>query len=98
MNKQTNYPLDKALGMLVAVLGLLFKDETGKITIGLLHMPVVSALGLLIMIFGCYGWAFEPASDPEPAHAGGQGDDDHGTAGGPGLGAPTAHLSAGHGH
>ena len=91
------YPLVTALGMLVAVIGLLFKDETGKITIGLLHMPVVSALGLLIMIFGCYGWAFEPASDPEPDH-GDHGDHHSDTAGGSGLGVPTAHLTAGHGH
>ena len=94
------YPLVVALGGLVAAIGLLFKEDTGKITIGLLHMPVVAALGLLIMLFGIYGWAFEPASDPEPGHSGdGHGDDSHSdTAGGPGLGVPTAHLSAGHGH
>ena len=91
------YPVIVALGMFVAALGLLFSNETGKVTVGLLHMPVLSALGLLIMLFGCYGWAFEPAGDPEPAHADG-GHDDHGTSGGPGLGAPTPHLSAGHGH
>jgi hypothetical protein len=32
-------------------------------------MPVASALGILIGLLGIYGWAFEPAADPEPVHA-----------------------------
>jgi cytochrome c oxidase subunit 1 len=53
------YPLIAASGMLLGVLGLLFDNPT--ITIGLLHLPSLSALGLLTLAAGIYGWAFEPA-------------------------------------
>ena len=46
------FPLATALGMVVAAFGVL------------IH-PVVIAGGTLVMLFGIYGWAFEPA-DPEP--------------------------------
>ena len=62
------FPLIASLGLFVGALGLLFMEETGTITIGLLTLPVLSIIGLLILFLGCYGWAFEPASDPEPVH------------------------------
>ncbi len=46
------FPLVTALGMVVAIFGIL------------IH-PAVIAIGILVMMFGIYGWAFEPA-DPEP--------------------------------
>jgi hypothetical protein len=31
------------------------------ITIGLLHLPIVSAAGMALLIISVYAWAFEPA-------------------------------------
>ncbi len=53
------YPLLTALGLFLAACGLLFDNP--RITIGLLHMPSLSALGLVVILMGTYGWAFEPA-------------------------------------
>jgi cytochrome c oxidase subunit 1 len=66
MPNNSYYPVIVAIGIFVGAMGLLF--NTGTITIGLLHMPVASALGILIGLLGIYGWAFEPAADPEPGH------------------------------
>jgi hypothetical protein len=66
MPNNSYYPVIVAIGIFVGAMGLLF--NTGTITIGLLHMPVASALGILIGLLGIYGWAFEPAADPEPVH------------------------------
>jgi cytochrome c oxidase subunit I len=60
------YPLIVALGMFIAALGLLFQDP--GIRIGLLHLPVLCLIGIITTIAAIYGWSFEPASDPEPAH------------------------------
>jgi cytochrome c oxidase subunit 1 len=66
------YPLITAAGIFIAALGLLFNDP--RITIGLLHLPILCALGMITVIAGIYGWAFEPAADPEPvAHDQGTG-------------------------
>jgi cytochrome c oxidase subunit 1 len=46
------FPLVTALGMVIATFGIL------------IHLAVI-VVGILIMMFGIYGWAFEPA-DPEP--------------------------------
>jgi cytochrome c oxidase subunit 1 len=67
MPNNSYYPIIVAIGLFVGALGLLF--NTGTITIGLLHLPVFCALGILILLLGIYGWAFEPAADPEPVHA-----------------------------
>jgi cytochrome c oxidase subunit 1 len=53
------YPLIAAGGMFISSLGLLFDDP--EITIGLLTLPTLGILGLIVMITGIYGWAFEPA-------------------------------------
>ncbi|MBA2518932.1 MAG: cytochrome c oxidase subunit I [Chloroflexia bacterium] len=53
------YPLVAALGIFLAALGLLVNNPW--ITFQLLSLPSLSVLGLLIMIFGIYGWSFEPA-------------------------------------
>ncbi len=37
--------------------------------IGLLHMPIFCVVGIIILLTGIYGWAFEPAADPEPEPA-----------------------------
>jgi cytochrome c oxidase subunit 1 len=67
MPNPSYYPILVSLGLFVVALGLLFQDPS--ITIGLLHLPVITALGVFLMVAAIYGWAFEPASDPEPAHA-----------------------------
>ena len=46
------FPLVTALGMVLAAFGIL------------IHLAVI-VVGILVMMFGIYGWAFEPA-DPEP--------------------------------
>ncbi len=53
------YPLIVAVGMFVAALGLLIDNPT--LTIGLLHLPILVPVGAVILLLGCYGWAFEPA-------------------------------------
>lgn len=59
MPNPSYYPLVASIGLFVAGCGLLFDNP--KITIGLLHLPSLCALGLIILILGVYGWAFEPA-------------------------------------
>jgi cytochrome c oxidase subunit I len=59
MPNPSYYPLIAAAGLFIMAMGLLF--DTGTITIGLLHMPVASAVGLIVLALGAYGWAFEPA-------------------------------------
>ena len=66
------YPILAALGLVIFAMGFLFMDPS--ITIGLLHLPLLCALGIILLVASIYGWAFEPASDPEPAHA------EHGSA------------------
>jgi heme/copper-type cytochrome/quinol oxidase subunit 1 len=66
MPNNSYYPVIVAIGLFVGALGLLF--EGAKITIGLLHLPLLCAVAIVILLLGIYGWAFEPAADPEPAH------------------------------
>jgi cytochrome c oxidase subunit 1 len=61
------YPLVAAFGLGLIAIGMLFMDP--RITIGLFHLPSVSLLGIIILVGGIYGWAFEPAADPEPEPA-----------------------------
>ena len=60
------FPVVAALGLFLIALGMLFNGSS--ITIGLFHLPVISGLGVIVILLGIFGWAFEPASDPEPAH------------------------------
>jgi cytochrome c oxidase subunit 1 len=53
------FPLMTAAGLFIATMGILFHDPT--VTIGLLHLPIVAAIGFAILIIGVYAWAFEPA-------------------------------------
>jgi cytochrome c oxidase subunit I len=53
------FPLLVAVGMFLAGLGLLVDGPT--LTIGLLHMPVISLAGLIVLVVSVYGWALEPA-------------------------------------
>jgi cytochrome c oxidase subunit 1 len=59
MPNPSYYPVITSLGMFIGALGFLLDNPT--ISIGLLNLPVLCALGLVIMITGIYGWAFEPA-------------------------------------
>jgi hypothetical protein len=57
------YPLIAAFGLFLGAMGLLV-DHTAvnpTIVIGLLHLPSLSALGILVLALGIYGWSFEPA-------------------------------------
>jgi cytochrome c oxidase subunit 1 len=74
MPNPSYYPILVALGLFVVALGLLFQDPA--IAIGLLHLPLLCALGAILLVASIYGWAFEPASDPEPTHV-----EHHSTAG-----------------
>jgi len=59
MPNPSYYPVVTAIGMFVSALGLLFDGP--KLTIGLLHLPMLTILGIVILFSGIYGWAFEPA-------------------------------------
>jgi len=59
MPNPSYYPPIASLGLFMTALGLLFDNPT--ITIGLLHLPSLCLLGLIVMVVGIYGWAFEPA-------------------------------------
>jgi hypothetical protein len=61
------YPVIAALGLFVGGVGLIFFDPAFRI--GLLHMPIFCVIGIIILLTGIYGWAFEPAADPEPEPA-----------------------------
>jgi cytochrome c oxidase subunit I len=66
MPNPSYYPVIVAIGLFLSALGMLVGNA--KITIGLFHLPVISGIGIIVIVLGIYGWAFEPASDPEPAH------------------------------
>ena len=53
------YPFVVAIGLFVGALGLLINNP--HIKIQLLNMPSLTAVGLVIIFAGIYGWAFEPA-------------------------------------
>jgi cytochrome c oxidase subunit I len=62
MPNPSYYPLLGSIGIFILVLGIL--SNLPKIQMGFLGLPILSAIGAVIMIVGFYGWAFEPASDP----------------------------------
>ncbi len=53
------FPFIVALGMFIIALGLLISNPA--ITIGLLHLPVLCAIGGVVMVVAIYAWALEPA-------------------------------------
>jgi cytochrome c oxidase subunit 1 len=57
------FPLIASVGFFIAAIGLLFIDSSWNIslTIGLLSLPFLCIAGLLVMVAGVFGWAFEPA-------------------------------------
>jgi hypothetical protein len=59
MPNPSYFPLTAALGFFFIAIGILFHDPA--ITIGLLHLPVVTFAGAALMIISIYAWAFEPA-------------------------------------
>ena len=59
MPSPSYFPLLSAVGFFIAGMGLLIDNPA--ITIGLLHLPVLCAIGGLLMVVAIYGWAFEPA-------------------------------------
>ena len=59
MPNPSYYPLIASAGLFIVACGLLF--DTGTVTIGLLHLPVACAVGLIVLAMGIYGWCFEPA-------------------------------------
>ena len=59
MPNPSYFPLLLSLGLFIAALGLLFDGPV--LTIGLLHLPVATALGGLLAFVATYAWAFEPA-------------------------------------
>ena len=59
MPNPSYYPVIASLGMFIAALGLLFDNP--KITVGLLHLPTLCALGMVVLVVGIYCWAVEPA-------------------------------------
>ena len=53
------YPLIAAIGFFLIALGMLVNNP--PINIGALPLPMLSALGLVTMLGGIFGWSFEPA-------------------------------------
>jgi cytochrome c oxidase subunit 1 len=54
------YPFVASFGIFLGALGLLVDNP--HLPIGLLNLPILSALGLVTLTAGIYGWSFEPAS------------------------------------
>lgn len=59
MPKPSYFPLTAGIGMFLAAAGLLFLKP--EVKIGLLHLPIIMALGVALLIVSVYAWAFEPA-------------------------------------
>ena len=59
MPNPSYFPLLSAIGFFIIGLGMLLDNPT--LTIGLLNLPVMVAVGGLIMVAAIYAWAFEPA-------------------------------------
>ena len=59
MPNPSYYPLVASLGILLGAMGLLFSQP--RIPIGALDLPALTALGLVTLFVGIYGWSLEPA-------------------------------------
>ncbi|HYH11582.1 MAG TPA: hypothetical protein VD789_04425, partial [Thermomicrobiales bacterium] len=57
MPNPSYYPLIAAIGFFLVTFGILINNP--DINIGALPVPVVSAIGLLTLVGGIYGWALE---------------------------------------
>ncbi len=53
------YPLLCGLGLFLLAFGILINNP--HIQLGFLGIPIVSALGFLLLVISIYGWSFEPA-------------------------------------
>jgi cytochrome c oxidase subunit 1 len=53
------YPLVAAAGFAFIAVGMLFDNPVFHI--GGMGVPVITALGVIIMVGGVFGWSFEPA-------------------------------------
>ncbi len=53
------YPLIAAVGFFLIPMGMLFDNP--DINVGALPLPMVTALGLVTLLGGIFGWSFEPA-------------------------------------
>ena len=53
------YPLIAAIGLALVAVGMLFNNPVFHIVD--MGVPVVTALGALLLVGGIYGWSFEPA-------------------------------------
>jgi cytochrome c oxidase subunit 1 len=60
MPNPSYYPLIASVGILVGALGLLLDNP--RIVIGLLHLPTLCVAGIIVFVYGVFGWAFQPAS------------------------------------
>ena len=60
------YPLVVAIGIFFLAFGMIYSYP--RLEIERLSLPVMSLLGLVVMLVGIAGWSLEPASDPEPDH------------------------------
>ncbi len=59
MPNPSYFPLLAGIGLAVFALGILFREP--NVSIGLLNLPIVAALGVALLIISIYAWAFEPA-------------------------------------
>ncbi len=63
MPNPSYYPIIAAFGFVLVSVGMIFDDP--RFPIGALPMPVITFIGLIVMIGGIYGWALEPPSDTD---------------------------------
>src|SRR5215207_3519392 len=65
MPNPSYYPLIAALGLTLGALGLIFSHP--RLELARIDLPLLSLLGLILLVAGIFGWSLEPASDPEPS-------------------------------
>jgi hypothetical protein len=59
MPNPSYYPLVTAIGLFLLPFGLLVNNP--HIQLDYIGVPIISAIGLLTLFVGVYGWSFEPA-------------------------------------
>jgi hypothetical protein len=59
MPNPSYYPLLCGIGFFFLVLGIVVHNP--HIQLGFFGIPIVSALGFLLLLIAIYGWSFEPA-------------------------------------
>ena len=60
MPNPSYYPLVASIGLFLVAFGILVNNPHFQI-LGFFGIPIVSAIGFLILVTGIYGWSFEPA-------------------------------------